>query len=106
VEQGGVLGFLLAVATHIGTANAQSKITQSHTDKVSSTQVTSTDQMAGTKVVDEFIQALEYGREDVQRQAFRTTVLYTGLKVFLIVFASLAAFGKNFRETRFKSLSN
>lgn len=101
-----MLCFLVAIAAHIGIANAQSKITQSHTDKVSSTQVSPTHQLAGTKAVDEFIQALEYGREDVQRQAFRTTALYIGIRVFLIVFASLAAFGKNFRGTRFKSLSN
>lgn len=98
-----VLCLFLVFATHVGIAN---RFIASGSNKVPSISTNPDERPAGSQSVNEFVQALQHGREDVQRQAFHTTLFYTGLRVFLIIFSGLAAFGKNFKGTRFKALSN
>jgi hypothetical protein len=50
----------------------------------------------------DFLHQLQDGREDVQRQAFTTGVIYASIRIVLIVLATTAAFGKNFAGTRLK----
>ena len=101
-----VLCLLVLMAGHCRTVHAQPQSEESRNNEVSSKQVIASNQLAGDEAINEFIQALENGRKDVQQQASQTTLLYIGLRVFLIVFATLAAFGKNFKATRLKILSN
>jgi hypothetical protein len=100
------LALVITVAMMAQIIRAQATVSTPNEPQPHSIVEASTTQLASHQVTDDFLQRLKYGREDVQRQAIRMTVAYTSLRLLLILFSSIAAFGKNFQESRFKLLAS